>query len=97
MVFSIHIFINDKMCALLPWDFSTVATTSLNHISQGKSLIFHVCSCSPRLLNGIDSFHKVVVIFVEPIRIPVPQNEIISDTVLTDVNRVIKTGITLCA
>lgn len=34
-----------------------------------KSLIFHVCGCSPRLLNGIDRFHKVMVVFVEPIRI----------------------------
>lgn len=76
-----------KRCALLPWNSPAVATTSPNHLFQCKSLIFHVCSRSPRLLNGIDSFHKVVVIFVEPIRIPASKSKTASDTLFTDVNR----------
>lgn len=63
------IFIGIKRCASLPGDSLSVATTSPNHVSQGKSLIFQVCGGSPRLLNGIDRFHKVVIIFVESIGI----------------------------
>lgn len=65
-----------ERCALLPGDSMAVATTSPNHLSQGESLIFHVCGCSPRLLNGIDRFHKVVIVFVEPIGIPANKNKL---------------------
>lgn len=68
-----------------------VATTFPDHLSQGKHLIFQVRGCSPRLLNSIDSFHKVVVIFVKPIRIPANKNKIASDRLFTDADS-IKTG-----
>lgn len=74
-------------CALLPWDSPAVATTSPNHLFQGKGLILHVCGCSPRLLSSIDGFHKIVVIFVEPIRMPANKSKTASDIIFTDVNR----------
>lgn len=64
-----------------------MTTTSPNHLSQGESLIFHVCGCSPRLLNGIDCFHKVMVILVEPIRIADNKNKTVSVILFTDVIR----------
>lgn len=82
-----NIFIGIKRCALLPGDSLSVATTSPNHLSQGKSLIFQVCGCSPRLLNGIDRFHKVMIIFVEPTGIPANKNKIALGTLFTDVTR----------
>lgn len=52
----------------LPWDPLAVATSPYQ-ISQAHFLIFLICSCSPRLLNGIDGLHKVVVVSVESFRI----------------------------
>lgn len=74
-----------KEYALLPWD--SPATAFPHHVSQGESLVFRVCGCSPRLLNGIDCFHKLMVISVEPSRMAANKNKIASVILFIDVIR----------
>lgn len=88
VTFNTNTFIsNTGIYALLPGHSpATPATASPHHVSQGQGLIFHVSGCSPRLLHGIDRFHKLIVILIEPMR-AANKNKVASVILFIDVIR----------